>query len=86
MVQYTIYTEKFDNLIDITTKYFTGFTIVDGLGYSNNTLEQAAIIIILGFDNDKPKVVELCQEIAKINLQSSVYVTYQKVGFIEVIK
>ena len=77
-IRYTILTEDKPNLVELTSKYFPGFTLRKGTGYYQGAPEPSAEIVIIAEVNDKARLVRrLRDEIKVVNAQQEVWLTIE---------
>jgi len=81
-VTYRIYTQRFDNLAELTSKFFDGFTLINTQGYWMGQAEDSTIIEIVGDDSVAefsdpilPRIDALAELIRVTNRQQSVLIT-----------
>ena len=72
---FTIYTEKKDNLPELVGRYFTGATILYGVGLWEGKQEECALIQIIGSPADLQSIIFLAGDIRHLNSQNVVKVT-----------
>lgn len=63
-----------ENIIEIVSRYFDGFTIVDAIGYREGKPEHSIIIEIIA-ENELPKIRAIADEIRIANKQECVLVS-----------
>jgi len=80
MKTYRIYTEdkNKDKVIELVSKSFDSFTVMNGLGYWKGIPEKALIIDIVDKRYSLSQVNNLCVEIKKLNKQQAVLLTATK--------
>mgnify|MGYP001596123483 CR=1 FL=1 len=69
---YRLHTERFDNVTEITSRYFEGFTAINVTGYWQGASEAAVIVEIYAAQSDASKVRALADEIRITNKQQAV--------------
>ncbi len=79
-VTYRIYTEDYPNVGALASRYFAGFTILEGVGSWYRQSENAVIVEVIGTRADLQSVVHLAGDIAQVNGQESVLVTHSDVN------
>ncbi len=83
MVKFRIYTEDKNRreIEVITTKYFSGFTLIPTVGFYKGAREQSFIIEILAECNSQifKDIENLCKEIKWYNKQESVLLTKESI-------
>ena len=77
MTRYRLYTERFDNVPAIASKYFDGFTVYHTVGYWQGTAEDSVVVEVL--TDEHAKVSALARELRKTNDQQAVLVTSEPV-------
>jgi hypothetical protein len=75
MIQYRLYTEKFDNVPEIASKCLGNFTIFEAVGYYEGTKENSLIIEYIGLPEEKSRILELANEINRINNQICILIS-----------
>ena len=77
MILYRLYTERRDNLAELTARYFPGFTLLDGVGFWDNVHEETTIIEIIASDvvGHVVRLRELAETIRNTNNQHAVIIT-----------
>jgi hypothetical protein len=82
ITKYTLYTEDKGNLGKIVSQYFTGFTMLYGIGFWESKHEKSIKIEIVDYGSSVPieeKIRALVREIKKRNKQACVLVDSQEV-------
>lgn len=77
--RYRLYTERFDNLAELTSRSFQGFTIFSAVGYWEGIAEQSAVIEIIA-EHAEDKIAVLAELIRETNKQTAVMVTAEEVS------
>lgn len=72
MKLYRIHTEYNENIGDIVSQYFDGFTLVSAMGYYKGEKEHSIIIEIMGEDNIHSLVSDVSEIIRWSNKQKEV--------------
>ena len=83
-VRYSIYTEFFTNLLDLTARYFDGATLYFGTGLYEGNTESTGVIEIVGTAADLQSVVFLAGDIKSVNRQASVLIVSAPVTAVSV--
>ena len=83
-VVYRLYTEDLGNLTELTSRYFSGFTLLFGNGVYQGVAESGVVIEVIGSTSDLQSVVHLAGDIRQVNNQSSVLVTWNNVSLLNV--
>lgn len=83
-VRYTLYTEAYPNLVELVSRYFAGATFFQAEGLWFQQKEATTVIEIIGTEADRQQVVYLAGDIRHVNAQSSVLVTWETVGRLDV--
>ena len=82
---YRLYTERRANLAELTSRYFSGFTLIDAVGYWKGNAEPSAIVEVIGTSADyADTIIELAHAIRIANGQQSVYLVRAECELIEV--
>lgn len=79
-VVYRLYTEDKLNLLDLIARYFDGATVINAIGIWQRSTELSKVIEIVGTLADLQNIVHLAGDIRHVNGQSSVLVTWQRLG------
>ena len=74
--RYTLMTETKPNLGELASRFFEGFTLIEGAGYWKGVPEGSTSIVVIG-DNRLPEVYELAHLIRRENKQTAVLVTVE---------
>ena len=76
-ITFNIYTDKRDNLKELTSKYFSNFSLIPMKGVFKRQTEDGIIIRITSLDPDqtRTKISALSQEIKEVNKQKAVCIT-----------
>ncbi len=77
MKRFRLYTESFDNLAELTARYFQGFTLFSSVGYWQGSPEKSTVIEILA-ETDK-HIAALAELIRETNRQQAVMVSIEPV-------
>lgn len=83
-VVYRLYTEANGNLAELTSRYFSGATLVFTSGLWEGKAELGTVIEIIGSATDLQSIVHLAGDIRQVNDQSSVLVTWNNVNLLNV--
>lgn len=82
MIEYNIFTEKinFDVIVKLCNAYFTGYTVIDTIGYWKGKQEASIIIKIIDNLQAYNTVKKLALQIKKANNQEAVLLTYKQIN------
>lgn len=69
---FRLYTQSFDNIPEIVSQYFDGFTLFEARGYWKGKGERSAVVEVV--TSNRAKVYELARTIKELNKQESVLV------------
>jgi hypothetical protein len=75
--RYRIYTKASENLQELASDFFNGFSIFYGTEYYKGTPEECAIIEVIADDHSERLIFDLANVIKMENEQDSVMVTVE---------
>lgn len=84
MTIYRLYTETKPNLVELTSRYFKGASLIPAWGLWQGEKELSAIIEIIGESSDLQSIVNLAGDIREVNQQTEVLVTWHPVSVLHV--